>query len=379
MDAEIMHFCINPLSGDSMTEKKFLTVHSNDDFNLLLTSIDDELKNEEYQIFQRPMEACLRIHERYDLILGSMFVKTRDFDESVFRDSLSTEINYWYRNRYGEKLKFDPTWKLAVLIRGDVFRVRLPLVFGMPILNLFDLIDDLTESFSKELDKIEVEHIQKLFQIAQKNRNELTTLIELPLISEIKGDLDAAVSHLFTTPPQMGLSKWASLQVTEKVIKSYISQKGSTFQFTHNLQNLVNQAEALGLPQIPKTLIDLIQCPAGVRYGNPIVSLEDAVNAHHASINISLRVSIHLGVLQRAKCGVELIPDKYYVDTFERVARCISVENDVARIWYIEPNQCFEHFLPRERWAEYIGLDIPSIINPIEETYRLIVQQLNQN
>jgi hypothetical protein len=359
-----------------MKKKILIALQTNEEFDSLITKIDDELRKEDFQIFQRPLHAILRMTERFDIVFSPSYVKTEKNTTSLFNDELSTEVDLWYENRYGEKLKFDPSWKLAILIRGDVFRVRLPMVFGMPKLNLFELVDDLTYGLSKNLSKDEIQDINQIFHVAQKNRNELTSIFELPLVSEIKGDFDAAVSHLFTTPPQFGLSKWSSLQVSEKIIKSYISQKGSQFSFTHDLRNLANQAEAMGLPHIPSSLIDVIQCPAGVRYGNPSVILEEAINAHHASISISLGVGIRIAVLQRAKQGFDLIPNKYYVDTFDRVARCISIENDIARVWYIEPTQCFEYFLQKEKWAEFVGLDTPSITDPIEETYTMIVQKL---
>ena len=57
------------------------------------------------------------------------------------------------------------------------------------------------------------------------------------------------------------------------------------FEHIHNLKKLAEKAKSLGLIGIPEKHLDLIQCPAGVRYGDITVSLIDAIQAHHASLH----------------------------------------------------------------------------------------------
>jgi hypothetical protein len=55
---------------------------------------------------------------------------------------------------------------------------------------------------------------QQLF-IAKKDA-EGAASSETELVKEAIGDIDASVAHLFANQPQFGLSKWSSLQATEK-------------------------------------------------------------------------------------------------------------------------------------------------------------------
>src|ERR1044071_6419514 len=65
--------------------------------------------------------------------------------------------------------------------------------------------------------------------------NEIDSISETELVKETIGDIDASVAHLFANQRQFGLSKWASLQATEKIIKAFISQKGEKY-YTNSLR-----------------------------------------------------------------------------------------------------------------------------------------------
>jgi nucleotide-binding universal stress UspA family protein len=72
----------------------------------------------------------------------------------------------------------------------------------------------------------------------------------------------------------------------EKLLRAFIRQKGGKLELIHNLEKLASAAEALGLPPIPRLMLNAIQCPAGVRYGDPGVTLLEAMDAHHAALAI---------------------------------------------------------------------------------------------
>lgn len=105
-------------------------------------------------------------------------------------------------------------------------------------------------------------------------------------ISEAIGDLQASVTLLVSKPPQYGLSKWEALQATEKFLKALITKKGGTYKFVHDLNGLASNAESLGHPAIPRSGLAKIQCPAGVRYGTPTVTMKEAVEAHQAALEV---------------------------------------------------------------------------------------------
>jgi hypothetical protein len=48
------------------------------------------------------------------------------------------------------------------------------------------------------------------------------------------------------------------------------------------------------LPKLSKSNIEKVQCAAGVRYGEYVVTLKEAVSAHHASLIICNLICLEL-------------------------------------------------------------------------------------
>jgi len=240
------------------------------------------------------------------------------------------------------------------------------------------LVNGLTENYVKSLKTEELKNIFNSFLLGNDTRNEMETLFDITLVQQAKGDLDASVAHIFSNPPQYGLSKWASLQSTEKLLKAFIEEKTGSYKFTHILKDLTKDAEKVGLRKNPTALTDLIQCPPDVRYGNSVVSLNEAIQAHHALLDICLGVARQIFVARRSKGDVTLIPNKYYVDGFGRYTRCISVKNDKATMMLFDVVQGgdleIEYVIDKKVWAEYVGLDIFAITQPLEERYKRVLK-----
>lgn len=106
------------------------------------------------------------------------------------------------------------------------------------------------------------------------------------LMSQATSDLNASTSHLFTNPPNYGLSKWASLQAAEKFIKAFITSKGGTPPRHHRLTELAQIAESHGLAKMPDQWLDDVQCSAEVRYGGIPVTAQEAIEAQYGALQI---------------------------------------------------------------------------------------------
>jgi HEPN domain-containing protein len=104
--------------------------------------------------------------------------------------------------------------------------------------------------------------------------------------SEVFTDLETAVDSFFYTRGQYGQSKWHSLQFTEKLLKDLITHYGGTYKFVHKLKELSQIVTDLSKLQIDGGLLEEIQCKAEVRYSADIVSREEALKAHHASLAV---------------------------------------------------------------------------------------------
>lgn len=84
--------------------------------------------------------------------------------------------------------------------------------------------------------------------------------------------------------PNYGQSNWASLQAAEKVIKSYILEKGEGHGRIHKLDELSACAASLGLPALDPQIIAAIQCKPEVRYDTRLVSKDQAMAAYNAAL-----------------------------------------------------------------------------------------------
>lgn len=363
-------------------------IHTEEDFDRLMEIIDQEMRAEETPIRARSLEAVGKFTLGYSTW-------------SMHRDPLTKKIHEWFNRRYGDRLKIDPTWKMAVIIRGDLYRLRLPLIFGaanvicspdqygvtgqavagsggrLPTINVLDLIDDLTEEYAKSLTKDELAALFFQFQLGYAAMNEIAFISETELVTEAIGNIDASVAHLFANQPQFGLSKWASLQATEKLSKAFISQKGEKYKTTHRLDELASKAESLGLNVIPRDLLDKVQCTPGVRYGDPTVSLSEAVAAHQIALDICSGVASQIFLTRNFQQAKELEAGKFYTNSLRKVYRCISVDGDKATIMLFDkvmgkPLEV-EFVQDSKYWGQYYILTDPAIINRLERRYQAIV------
>jgi hypothetical protein len=284
-------------------QKEEFNVNTEADFQRLMESVDEEMRQGEVPVTARALKGWLEISFRFGLRLQFPAPQREPREGCYTGYDLTIRIFRWFDNRYGERQGIDPTWKMAVLIRGDAYRLTIPLVFGqanvicsvkqfgttesnkvatgnvLPVLNVLDLIEGLTEGYAKSL-----KHGMSAMMSVE-------AVIRSALVKEAVGDIEASVSNVFSNPPQYGLSKWASLQAAEKLIKAYIAHKGKTFKQTHILNDLADAAEAEGLRPIPRATLDKIQCSPGVRYGAPAVSLVEAVEAHQAALDVCAGVA----------------------------------------------------------------------------------------
>lgn len=216
----------------------------------------------------------------------------------VFGDELSNRINEWFERRYGDRLKVDfSIGRTVVLIDGDPYSVKFPTIFGRVKLFPLRWVEDVT--------------LEHLATRATEELESLTTQIidrfeDFSLLSNLSAkvvaDLSPSVDHIMTRPPHYGLSRWASLQASEKVLKHAISADGKTPPKIHNLGELAHLANKLGVSGIETNLVDTVQCKPSVRYDEP-VTLYDAIAAHHASVRLCRQVAegspslgVHVGV-----------------------------------------------------------------------------------
>lgn len=271
-----------------------------------LQSIDAQLAKEGYTIPQRPMNAIMRLGMALKLSLP--ISDPKGFQHESSANWYVTEfINRWYETRYGERVNLDfSPGLIAVDIRGDIYVVRMPLVFGgarfyahgdpnpkptgkfsrePPLYNVLDAITDLTPAIRRELTPDELNYILQLFFLGVEVSHLFKGLGPKAELARLaRADIDAAVTHLSDLRREYALSKWASLQAAEKVFKHVLTTAGQAYKQTHDLATLLSATVALGFGANVAEAIAVIQCSAGVRYGEVAVNEGEALDAHHASL-----------------------------------------------------------------------------------------------
>ena len=283
-----------------------LGVESDENFDQLMQQVDREMQTEQIPLTARAIEGVLRLSSVYSLYL-------------LNSDPLCKKVNDWFDRWYGDRGKMTMgLGSMGVILRGDVLRMDFPIGFGInrvvctkelakdrpsivigtrenpPTLNALDFVQGLTQEFANTLSQ---EELQGLFYQFVFGRTAFMRIFEVfegsELTQQARADLMASSSHLFESHPNYALSKWASLQASEKFIKDYIIRKGGTPPRSHNLKQLATIAEQHGLAPIPGQWLDDIECSAEVRYGGITVTSQEAVEAQYAALQVCEHISTH--------------------------------------------------------------------------------------
>jgi|GEM_PF-3189485 len=257
-------------------------IQNPDAFESFMREINEELKDEQVPIEGRSLGALSKVSERYQCMLG-------------WTDEEGAAISRWFHSRYGERMKMNfDIGKTLVCIDGDIYSVSLPMILGQMEINVFNWIDGVSDNLLKSLNEEELYSIQHHLVEHYRAYNKFKYIP-----AEHTADLTIAVDQIMIRNPEYGLSKWASLQASEKTLKGYITINGGNpprgGNRGHNIPLLVEQANALGLPEIDSNIISDIQCTAGVRYEHNLTQ-EDAYNAYCSSIILCKHVAEELPI-----------------------------------------------------------------------------------
>jgi HEPN domain-containing protein len=277
------------------------------DFESLMLHIDKSLAQRGVSIPVRPGEAVGEVGKLFRIPMPLGDPGASNWLTPYW--PVAKRIFDWYAVRYGDKLKID--WcvgRCVIDIGDDLWVMRLPLVFGsvhmtadptiesrpsagrndQPTYNVLDAIVGMTNARSAELTLDDRVDIFARFELAMGAYGVLNGSSRVHKLIELaKADAESAVVNLAGPHPQYGLSKWSSLQASEKAMKAAIELAGGTFSNTHDLTKLASQANRVGVqgkdwPQ----QIAAIQCEAGVRYGEKSVDKPGALAAHISCLQL---------------------------------------------------------------------------------------------
>lgn len=220
----------------------------------------------------------------------------------------------WFDQRYGRAQALDfRLGKVVTAIRGAPWLIIIPLVRGSlrlyasiersparkpglsiarngPIvINAVDHVKGLPDQLRRCLTPHEQAIIFRDFKLALNfGRFDLTRDDMLEVAFD---DLERAADEAVTN--HYGQSRWSSLQAIEKLYKVYLTTNNRSYGKRHILSELHESAHEIGIDEIPTRWLDLVQCSAGLRYGEPS-SLREAVVAQHAALRVAGRILQHI-------------------------------------------------------------------------------------
>lgn len=204
-------------------------------------------------------------------------------------------------------------------IRGALFQAWIPLAYGRFAIfcavgtpdapdippgiggeiNALDHVEKLADGLRASLTRAECDEILGVFLKAWHAYYAVNPFLPLPLVRSALADHRGAVDWLIAFPPHPGLSRWASLQAVEKLLKALLALRGQKYPtWGHDLSALVGLAQVSGLQAIPSGLINTVQCRPGVRYGEIPETVDSAVAAHHAALDLTITIGEALAVGQ---------------------------------------------------------------------------------
>lgn len=204
-----------------------------------------------------------------------------------------TVVNDYFAGKYGRRGLMDMSvGRMLVVFGHDPWVLRFPLVFGTVRVDLLRMIEDGTPDLISRLTSSERALLEGLVPRAFEAFNALK---QVP--TELCADWAASVDQAVDPRGDFGLSRWASQQVVEKLLKGFIRKhggvvpQGKALQHPHELEPVAAAAEAFGLRALDRALLAKVECRAGVRYPGNNATLADAVGANQASVLLAGEVA----------------------------------------------------------------------------------------
>jgi hypothetical protein len=276
---------------------------SDADLNVVLSEIDNNLRASNSPVGGRELRGWMEFCKKFNLAMR-------------MHDPLAERIFDWFKKQYGSRLNLQMDFGITVAhIRHDLYSMRLIRIYGSTIVhcdpnlhgadfgpslrtdkippksNLLDHLQGLTPEFIKSLTPDECNEFLDAYVRGILGFSRMQDAQGSPFSKESLDDLHQSAAHMTAHNPNYGFSRWASLQATEKLVKSYIVGKGQTPKKTHDLGMLITSAVSLGMPAPSPNKVQEIQCTPDVRYSASSVGKIEALNAHYAALTLSADIA----------------------------------------------------------------------------------------
>jgi hypothetical protein len=293
-------------------------------FQSLMAEVDNRMQKQQVPITGRQLVARAEISKILASQLSGNYPK-RDPAPGIYEgDDFLIRVDQWIDEKYGERLLVDfSRGRVAVLLRGAIWGFKLPWLLGrfrlmasrtipsdevemreyraddpeeakrpIPRHNVLDSLVALPDALRHDLSDDELRELLFAFETGIHAFEALRAIPQVPFIREAIADHLSSADHLSApSSGHPGLAKWAALQAVEKTYKGFLAMNHTKIPKTHEIGKLSKLAATFGLHPADAKLIAAVECDPSVRYGETSVSLQDAVAAHHAALDLSWYVA----------------------------------------------------------------------------------------
>lgn len=294
---------------------------SDAEYDDMISSADEHLARCGFPPFQRVMRVEWLIARQLGLVT-SVPRRRRTAPAAVpFDDAdLLDRVSEWYEANYGRRM-YAPflAHSFAIDLRGTLWRVRLPEVFGTITvfvdpdlnrgrgmgggLNIPGAIDHFTQSYANRLRPEDAQRLLDVSQVAFTAVTFLSGLRSDPFGEQAGLDFEHSVDALMTSFSWPKAS-WETAQCAEKVIKAVLVRKGCKQvpkgSNGHDIPSLGRLLEREAGVSLDAADLGVIHCDPKVRYGEQEVSPEAAYAGHLALLRLLKTLSDQLGMSEYA-------------------------------------------------------------------------------
>lgn len=288
------------------------------DFDAMMSSLDEHLAKCGRQPFSRTVQAQHLVSLRFGVsavLSGPLWMRA---PSTPFGPTdLLLRVGEWYEKNYGNRLR--PPFRarsFAIDIRGTLWRVRLPIVFGTVTvfgdrnlgvdsrggaLNILQGIEGFTQAFANRLHDKEIGRILEESHTAYLAIELLNGLSRHVFFEQARMDYEHGVDALMSGF-SWSKARWETAQCAEKILKGLLAAANHEYPSMgvagHNIPKLGETvADKLGLALAPD-LLKKIHCEPKVRYGERNVLAEEAISAHVALLDVMAAIGRKLKMIE---------------------------------------------------------------------------------
>ncbi|WBL34035.1 HEPN domain-containing protein [Sinirhodobacter sp. HNIBRBA609] len=286
-----------------------------DDLDAVFREIDNELKAEGLQPYQRPIHAIKKFGQRFKISLP-MTSRTKPIPEGhgipadvIANQKYSNALHAWFEAEYGERLKMDPSdWRcVACLADGDLWEVGLPIVVGSAAIfsdrklqpvrehmvstgsihqNACNALRGITQNRLNRFSNVDLHEVWAMFIVGMDATSAIQRFWKANnFFEQCPADLKVSFGGLIAQHTNYGQSRYASMMLVEHFLKGLLMMaKGEKPPRGHDIRILHEELKTW-VPNLDFTnLFEDLHCTAAARYGEVKTTREEAYAAHKAAL-----------------------------------------------------------------------------------------------